>query len=106
MVLWNKDGEKLLASWAEKAVGLRWMHEKSDKYFYKLNLILAIPSILLSTISGTASFSLGNKWCNYEYSSIIIGSANLLTTILIGLQNIKEIARKKRNRSIRKSPKN
>ena len=103
MNLWNNDGELLLASWAEKAICLRWIHDRSSKFFYKLNMIISIPTILLSTISGTATFSLGKHWCDFEYYSIIIGSSSLITSCLIGLQTYlkyNEISEKHRMSSL------
>ena len=93
-IRWTTEGEKLLASWAEKASGLRWMHEKSSKYFKKYSTYLSIPCILITTVSGTASFIGANSKSPQEARifSYAIGVANLSAALLTALQNYLKFA--------------
>ena len=52
---YNTRLEELIASEAEKALVLFWLHDKSEKRFLKFNTSITIPGIILSTLAGTAS---------------------------------------------------
>ena len=51
---WTVQEECLLASWAERASGYRWLHDQSAKYYDYLNRFLEIPVSILSYLSGGA----------------------------------------------------
>ncbi len=52
---WNKNMEKLLANWGEKAAGLRFMHAKTAGSWKIFANKLAISSILVSTVASSLS---------------------------------------------------
>ena len=55
---WTNSLEILVAEWADKAACYRWMHDKAAGRFGRSNLWMTFPVILLSTITGTASFGI------------------------------------------------
>lgn len=78
---WNSGEEDLLAGIADRCNCMRWMHEKSEIRYEKFNFYLTIPSILLSTVSGTATIGI-QSLTNYKTEiSIVVG----VTTLSIGM---------------------
>lgn len=49
---WNKEQEKILKIWAEKAAGYRWLHEESARHYRRLNNRFVYPQIFFSTLAG------------------------------------------------------
>lgn len=52
---YNCHLEELIASEAEKALVLRWLHDRAEKRYSHFNTYIAIPVICISTLAGTAS---------------------------------------------------
>jgi hypothetical protein len=52
-VIWNSSTESLIKSLGEKALSLSWLHSRSEKRYSYLNNFLAIPAIILSSITAT-----------------------------------------------------
>jgi len=75
---WSSQFENLIASEAERARGLAWIHMRSEQKFSFKNNIIAIPVIVLSTLAGTASVG----------SSSLFPEDTKLGSILIGLVSI------------------
>jgi|TARA_Y100000389_G_scaffold154052_1_gene154501 hypothetical protein len=57
---WNDDYENLLASWGEKAAGLRYMHGNSSGYWRGVSNNLTLYSIVATTIASAASLVAGS----------------------------------------------
>ena len=94
---WTPQEEELLAAWAERASGYRWLHDRTSKQYDKFNKFLEIPVSILSYLSGGAilSGSMG------EESSIrfFIGTISILGGVLTNLQTAlrwKELSEKHR----------
>jgi len=75
---WSSQFENLIASEAERARGLAWIHMRAEQKFSFKNNIIAIPVIVLSTLAGTASVG----------SSSLFPDDTKLGSILIGLVSI------------------
>lgn len=82
---WSSQFENLVASEAERARGLAWIHMRSEQKFSFKNNIIAIPVIVLSTLAGTASVGSSSLFPEGEQKmgSIIIG----LVSIGVGILN-------------------
>ena len=52
---WSKEHEYLLISWAEKASGYAWMHNKSVSLNKKYNLYISIPACIFGYVAGTTT---------------------------------------------------
>jgi hypothetical protein len=81
-ISWNSALEELLCSEAEKCSGLSWLHNKAETYFANQTNWLALPVIILSTISGAVSVGSQALFGSSEYSSIGIGGVNILVAVL------------------------
>jgi len=49
---WTMPLEQLLVTWAEKASGYAWLHQKSATTFKKRNLCLSIPASIFGYVAG------------------------------------------------------
>jgi hypothetical protein len=93
---WTKSQEELIARWGDIAACYRWMHDKSEKRFSRLNMSMSIPIIILSTLTGTANFGIdsivGGDETTKKYASFAIGSVSLIAGILGTLGNFLRFA--------------
>ena len=85
---WDGNQEKILITWAERASGWTWLHDKSARHYRKQTNILAYPSIILSTLAGAAGFSAAGADSTNFLRSVpyIIGLMNLSSAILASFQ--------------------
>jgi len=49
---WSDQQEQLLITWAEKASGYAWLHQRSIKLFKRRNLYLSIPATIFGYVAG------------------------------------------------------
>lgn len=85
MIEWVMEQENLLKDWAEKARYYAWMHNESAKMFSVLNNRLSIPLIVISTLSGSANFTMVNNDGSSLYNRwfpIAMGTMGLITALL------------------------
>ena len=81
---WSTPLEELIAAEGEKCRGYAYIHQKSEGYYSKRNNLIAIPVIVLSTLSGTASVGSSSLFQGEtQISSIVIG----LVSIGVGILN-------------------
>ena len=83
---WHPQQLKLLKSWAELSSSFAFIHEKSYQSYKKKTLMYSLPVIVISTITGTASFALESIPRSFRpYAPPVIGflnlTAGLITTI-------------------------
>jgi hypothetical protein len=87
---WTKEQEQLLAEWADISSCYNWMHIKAEKLSANKNIMITVPVIILSTLSGSANFilsSAGNSAHTQTYGQIIIGCVSIFTGVLTTLGN-------------------
>ena len=87
---WTREVEHLMAEWADKALGYRWMHERTERIFYSKDLSFMFPVIILSTVTGAASFALDSVVQDPEYkkyAQLGIGGLSILTGIISTIAN-------------------
>ncbi len=88
---WTPSLEILVAEWADKSACYRWMHDKATGRFGRSNLWMTFPVILLSTITGTASFGINGllpddpKYA--KYAGAVIGVVSLITALIQTISN-------------------
>jgi hypothetical protein len=92
-VKWSIENEKILVEWCDVAQCYKWMHTRSNQKYARLQAWYTIPAIILSTISGTASFAQGNIPEAYQsYAPMIIGTINIFIGILTTIQQYLKIS--------------
>lgn len=89
---WTQSLEILVAEWADKASCYRWMHDKASGRFGRSNLWMTFPVILLSTITGTASFGINGLLPSDDpiyakYAGAAIGVVSLFTALIQTISN-------------------
>jgi hypothetical protein len=88
--LWTKEQEELLAEWADIASCYNWMHSRGEQLAANKNIMITVPVIILSTLSGSANFilsSLATSPANQTYGQIMIGCVSIFTGVLTTLGN-------------------
>lgn len=85
---WSKEQERLMAEWSDIAICYRWLHDKSDKIFHTKTLLISLPVIFLSTISGFSNIGVQaildsdemKKYASFAIAGVSL-FAGLLTTV-------------------------
>jgi len=83
---WSFENEEILAEWCDIAQCYKWLNIETYKYYKSVNSYLTIPCIVLSTISGTASFGIPSIPEEYQYiipffAGFITIGVGIITTI-------------------------
>lgn len=89
---WNKEYEKILSGWADKAWCYGWLHGKSHNKYSFLMKLFTIPIIIISTITGTANYAQNRVPVDYANMYVIlIGTLNILVGIIGTVQQFLKI---------------
>ena len=81
-IKWNSQIERILAEEGERALCFSWLHTQSEKVYSRYNNYITLPTIVLSTIAGTASIGSQALFGENLASSFIIGGLSLSVGIL------------------------
>jgi hypothetical protein len=76
---WNSAQEDLLAAIADRANCCRWLHARCQIFFDKYNFWLTIPSIVIGTVSGSATIGLPGMTSDPDTSRILTIFMGVLT---------------------------
>jgi len=80
---YTKDEIDLLKKWSDIAKNYSLLHDRACLEYQNKNYKMAIPIIIMSTLSGTASFSIGHFPIEYQrYVPLAIGGINIFVGIL------------------------
>jgi hypothetical protein len=96
---WTKEQETLMAEWADIAGCYKWLNDRAEKIYTRSNMLITIPVIILSTLTGTANFAIGSfisedDQQTKKYVSAGIGGFSILAGILTTLGNFFQYAQK------------
>ncbi len=81
--IWNDSEVQLLKKWGETAASYRLLHNRAFRYYNSSSYWFAVPVIVFSTITGTASFSQTLFPVEYQpYVPMVIGAVNIFIGIL------------------------
>jgi hypothetical protein len=82
-MFYNDHLEELIASEAEKALVLRWLHNESNAFYSRLNTFITLPVICISTLAGTASIGQDALFGSESTAAPVgIGVMSLIVSIL------------------------
>jgi hypothetical protein len=85
---WNDQLEGIVSREGEKAQCYYWMHLQAEKKYARLNTLMALPVIVLSTLSGTLSVASPSLFgTNNSAASAGIGFGTIGVSILSTIQN-------------------
>jgi hypothetical protein len=87
-LLWTREQEELLKDWCDIANCFRWLHEQSSFKYRKINNRIALPVIVLSTLTGTANFGMKSLVPAgvQQLASAFVGGVNIFCGILTTIQ--------------------
>jgi hypothetical protein len=84
---WTTKLEKLFASEGEKCHGNSWLHSRSAERYCKYSSMITLPTIILSTLSGTATISQSYLFNNSLASAVIIGLMSIGSAMMNTIQS-------------------
>jgi hypothetical protein len=96
---WTPEQERLMAEWADIAGCYKWLNDRAEKIYTRSNMMITIPVIILSTLTGTANFAVssfipeGSEELK-KYVSAGIGGISIFAGILTTLGNFFQYAQK------------
>ena len=94
-VVWSPDNEEILVEWCDIAQCYKWLNFRSHSKLSSMHAWFTIPAIILSTITGTASFAQSTLPENIKgYAPAMIGSINIMVGILTTIQQYLKISEK------------
>jgi hypothetical protein len=87
-LLWTREQEELLKDWCDIANCFRWLHEQSSFKYRRINNKIALPVIVLSTLTGTANFGMKSlvPESSQQIASAIVGAVNIFCGVLTTVQ--------------------
>jgi hypothetical protein len=96
---WTPEQEQLMAKWADIASCYRWLHDKAEKKYSRLNMSISIPVIILSTITGAANMAVGSfvpptDTETTRYVGAGLGGLSIMAGIITTLGNFFQYAQK------------
>jgi len=81
--IWNDSEVQILKKWGEVASSYRLLHDRAFREFQVKSYGLTIPVIILSTLSGTASFTIQSFPESLQtYVPMVIGGVNICVGII------------------------
>jgi hypothetical protein len=90
---WSEENETILVEWCDIAQCYKWLYSRSHSRYAMMHAWFTIPTIILSTISGTASFAQASIPIEYQsYATLGIGSLNILIGICATVQQYLKIS--------------
>ena len=92
-VTWKEEHEKILIEWADKAMCYSWLHSKSYNLYKILDMWFTVPTIIISTITGTANFAQDRIPIQYaDVYVMVIGTFNILVGIITTIKQFLKIS--------------
>ena len=90
---WNKNYEAIFADWCDKAMSYRYLHSECNRYYHKMNILITIPVIVISTLTGVANFAQTRLPLEYvPYYTIAVGGTNILAGLITTIAHFLKIA--------------
>lgn len=92
-VEWSPENEKILVEWCDVAQCYKWLNMRAHAKYARLHAWFTIPAIILSTISGTASFAQQSFPPSAQpFVPMAVGSLNIFIGILTTIQQYLKIS--------------
>uniref|UniRef100_A0A6C0JW99 SMODS and SLOG-associating 2TM effector domain-containing protein n=1 Tax=viral metagenome TaxID=1070528 RepID=A0A6C0JW99_9ZZZZ len=90
---WTTENEDIMIEWCDVAQCYKWLNTRAhQKYSYR-HAWFTIPAIVLSTVTGTASFAQTSLPTDYQqYAPMVIGTINICIGILTTVQQYLKIS--------------
>jgi hypothetical protein len=90
---WTVENENIMIEWCDVAQCYKWLNTRAHQKYSNRHAWFTIPAIVLSTITGTASFAQTSLPIHYQvYAPMVIGSINICIGILTTIQQYLKIS--------------
>lgn len=89
--------ERLIADEGERTQGYSWLHTRSSNHYQKYNTYLALPIIVLSTLSGAISASSSALFQDPKAISLCVGALSIFVGVLSTIQSYFGYAKRAEN---------
>jgi hypothetical protein len=90
---WTVENENIMVEWCDVAQCYKWLNTRAHQKYAKRHAWFTIPAIVLSTVTGTASFAQTSLPINYQiYAPMVIGTINICIGILTTIQQYLKIS--------------
>jgi hypothetical protein len=82
-IQWNSQLERIISEEGERALCFSWLHNQSQKRYSGLNTYITLPTIVMSTLAGTASIGSQTLFQNNaDMSSYVVGAISISVGVL------------------------
>lgn len=83
VIQWNSQLERILSEEGERALCYGWLHNHAQKRYTGLNTYITLPTIVMSTLAGTASIGSQTLFQNNtDMSSYVVGAISISVGVL------------------------
>jgi len=90
---WTPENENIMIEWCDIAQCYKWLNTRAHQKYSRRHAWFTIPAIVLSTVTGTASFAQTSLPIKYQtYAPMVIGSINICIGILTTIQQYLKIS--------------
>jgi hypothetical protein len=90
---WTPENENIMIEWCDVAQCYKWLNTRAHQKYSKRHAWFTIPAIVLSTVTGTASFAQTSLPLNYQpYAPMVIGTINICIGVLTTVQQYLKIS--------------
>ena len=79
---WNPQLEHILSEEGERALCFSWLHTRSHKQYSAYSTYITIPTVVLATLTGSASIGSKSLFGESEISGVVIGVISLSIGVL------------------------
>ena len=79
---WNPQLEHILSEEGERALCFSWLHNRSHKQYSAFSTYITIPTVILATLTGSASIGSKSLFGDSDISNVVIGIVSLSIGVL------------------------
>lgn len=97
VIRWSEENENILVEWGDIAQCYYWLNTEAYQKYNFLNMLFTIPTITLSTLTGTTAFTMGvhNSQEQLILVNHVVGSVNILIGLLNTIQQFMKVSEMK-----------
>ena len=91
-LVWDAQQELILKKWSEVSSSYRYLHNAAYQGFVEMHKKFSLPTIILSTIAGTANFAIQSFPAEWrETVSLLVGTINLASGLIVTISQFYKI---------------